>query len=174
MKTDNNNQASNGIREALNDRESKIEEHFGALRQELTDVVPSVRELIEKHPIGSAATFLGVGVMMGYLLSGGQRKGGESRESILSSAIVPAIETVKDHLDQLASSASESEHHPPVSSSATPADTTNRTGATVMHGNHSHSQQEKSMLNRLIELLVPIGVEMGLKALQKNGRADES
>ena len=67
-------QTSDGIREALNDCESKMKQHVVALRQELTDVVPSVKELIEKYPVGSAVTAAGIGLAIGYLIAGGQDK----------------------------------------------------------------------------------------------------
>ncbi len=67
-------QTTDGVQEALSDRESKIEQNLADIRKELTSIVPSVRELIEKRPIGSALTALGAGLLVGYLIAGGQNR----------------------------------------------------------------------------------------------------
>jgi len=170
------NPRGNDIHEALNDHESKIEQHLGALRQEFTDIAPSVKEFVEKHPIGTAAAALGVGIVAGYLISGGQRRVDSDGASILSSALNPAIEAVKDHLEQRIGSPSTSDHR--ISSQPGSIDTSEekwgsgRDSERVEHRVHPHPNS--SALNQLIELLVPIGIEIGLKALDKNGRADKT
>ena len=78
-KNQSQDQASDDSREAVDDRMQKIEEYLGALRRELDNIIPPVREFIVKHPIGSISAILGIGVTVGYLLGGNHKKKGSNR-----------------------------------------------------------------------------------------------
>jgi len=166
------NTSTDEIRQQLDDRESSIGHHLSSLRSEFTNLLPQVREIIEKHPIGSVATVLGVGVAIGYLSSNNHRKGASNRESLLRSALEPAIQTVKDHLSK---------------EGKLPDQDINSLLAPVIEAAEKHLSQSKStttqnslsppkqqsVINDLIKVLVPIGIEAGLKALDKDGKSDQ-
>ncbi len=147
------NRPSDGVREALNDRARKMEEHMGALRNELTNMIPPVKELIVKYPISTASITLGAGVVVGYLMASGKRKGGNGDHELLDAALGPVVERIRERLDN------------------------GETSEEAVRGAlmaHLDPPQRKSSLNELIKLLIPIGVEMGLKALEKNGKETET
>jgi len=56
------------FREALNDGVAQIERHIGGLRNELSNVVPPVKDFIVKHPVGTLTTVLGIGFMIGCFI----------------------------------------------------------------------------------------------------------
>ncbi len=161
--------STDDIRQKLDDRESVIEHHLTSLSNELMNILPQVKDIVEKHPIGSVATVLGIGVIMGYLASNSQRRGESTRESLLQSALDPAIQTVIEHLNR--------EGHLP-GKDVNPL-LTSAIEATEKHLSRSnrtttqHTPQNSSIINDLVRILVPIGVELGLKALDKNDRSDQ-
>ena len=91
---------SDDVREALRERMRQMEQHMGALRRELTGAVSPVKEVITRHPVGSACTVLGVGVALGYLIASGRRSDESDQTEILDAALAPVIEAVREHLDQ--------------------------------------------------------------------------
>jgi len=172
MKTDHQNNYTNDVQNALDDREFKIEHHMTSLRSELTNFIPQIKEIIEKHPIGSVAAVLGVGVVMGYLASNPQRRGKSDSGSFLYSALSPAVQTVKTHLDQGGQLPGKD-----MSSILTPVleaaeKHLSQTTSNSPHRNES-VQPQKNLLNDLVKLLVPIGVEMGLKAWDNHSKTEE-
>lgn len=172
MEPDHQNYSTNDVQHALDERESKIEHHIASIRSELTNFIPQIKDIIEKHPIGSVATVLGLGVVLGYLASNAQRKGKPDRGSLLDSALSPAIETVKKHLDQ-GGQLPGKEINPiiaPVLDVATKhlSQTTSNSSQT-----HESVQPQQSALNDLVRLLVPIGIEMGLKAWENHSKTEE-
>ena len=147
------NQSNNNVRDALDERARKMEHHLSALRRELTSMVPPVKETIIKHPIGTTTTVLGVGVVLGYLLAGGRRRGGRSNGTLMDAVLAPVIESVKKRVSD------------------------GETSEEAVRGAlsaHLAPQQTHGSLNELVKLLLPIGVEMGLKALDINGKAGEA
>ena len=77
---------SDDVREALRERMRQMEQHMGALRRELTGAVSPVKEVITRHPVGSACTVLGVGVALGYLIASGRRSDESDQTEILDAA----------------------------------------------------------------------------------------
>ncbi len=147
------NRPSDGVREALDDRARKMEKHMSALRSELTNMIPPVKEIIVKYPISTASITLGAGVVVGYLIAGGKRKGGLGDNQLLDAALGPMVELIRERLNNGESSEE------------------------AVRGalkSHLDLPQRTSSLNELVKLLVPIGIEMGLKALDKNGRENET
>ncbi|MCY4224057.1 MAG: hypothetical protein OXF06_04400 [Bacteroidetes bacterium] len=61
------------IREAFNDGVAQIERHIGELRNELSNVVPPVKDFIVKHPVGTITTVLGIGFMIGCFIGNSRR-----------------------------------------------------------------------------------------------------
>ena len=169
-------QTSDDIREAMSDRESKMEQHLGALRQELTDVLPSMRELIKKHPIGSATTVLGIGLVVGYWISGRKRSPGS--RSTLNYLASSAMDVAEDHL-AMRESYSPNPEHVNFSRKSNP-----RKPYAMSPAIHAYredddtslppSNRREGVLSRLVNLLVPMGIEMGLKALEKNESSDDA
>ena len=95
------NRTSNDVREALNENERLMEQHFGALRHELMDVVSPVKEIIMRHPIGSTCAIMGLGVALGYLIGSERRSAGSGTGRILlDAALVPVVEAVREHLEE--------------------------------------------------------------------------
>jgi len=165
------NKSTDEIRKELGDREASIDHHLSSLRNEFTNILPQVKNIIEKHPIGSAATVLGVGVVLGYLTSKTQSRGGSTRESLLQSALDPALETVKEHLNQ-------GGHLPgrdvsPILTPAIEAAEKHLIESKSTTTQNTSSLKQNSVISDLVRMLVPIGIQMGLKALDKNDKSDQ-
>ncbi len=95
------NRTSSDVREALSENERHMEQHLGALRHELTDVVSPVKEIIMRHPIGSTCAIMGLGVALGYLMASDRRTAGSGTgRTLLDAALVPVVEAVREHLEQ--------------------------------------------------------------------------
>ncbi len=78
-----------------------MEQHLGAIRHELTDVVSPVKEIIMRHPIGSTCAILGLGVALGYLIASDRRTAGSGTgRTLLDAALVPVVEAVRGHLEE--------------------------------------------------------------------------
>lgn len=150
----NQSQTSDEVREALNDHARQIEEHLGALRNELTDMVSPVKEFIGRHPIGSACTALGVGVVLGHLIAGGRRAGASALDrTLLDEELIPLIDSVKERLN-----------HGESSEEAV-------RGAIRAHV--AVPSRASGGLNELFRLLLPVAVEMGLKAFDNDEQPKE-
>lgn len=143
---------SDTVRDALDERAHQIEKHLSALRRELTGMVPPVKDLIEKHPIGTACTVLGVGVVLGYLIGSGRRSGGVADSTILDAALAPVVASVKERLSK--GESSEEAVRGALRTYVAP--------------------QRPSAFNELVRLLLPMAVEMSLKALDKDGEEEDS
>ena len=162
-------QATSEIRKALDDHARKIEKHLGEIRREVAGMVPPVQETIAKHPIGSVAVALGVGVVLGALITGGQRKRnpGESNE-LLDAALTPVVQSVKRSLhgeESIEKQEVRDGYEVPSESALR-----NKGGNPYLR---QSPDRGRGALSELVSLLLPIGVEAGLKALQKNARSDE-
>ncbi len=142
---------SSDVRAALDDRARQIEQHLSALRREVTGMVPPVKDLIVKHPIGSACTVLGIGIALGYLIGGGRREGSSGDGALLDAVLAPVIESVKERLGQ------------------------GETSEEAVRGalRTYVAPQRTSTLNELFRLLLPVAVEMSLKALDKDDEETE-
>ena len=143
---------SSDVRAALDDRAHQIEKHLGALRREVSGMVPPVKDIIVKHPIGSACAVLGAGVVLGYLIGGGRREGGSSDGALLDAVLAPVVESIKERLNN--GESSEEAVRGALRTYVVP--------------------QRASALNELFRLLLPMAVEMSLKALDKDGEEEES
>ena len=94
------NTTSSDVREALSENERRMEQHLGALRHELMDVVSPVKEIIMRHPIGSTCAIMGLGVALGYLMGSERRAAGYgSGRTLLDAALVPVVDAVREHLE---------------------------------------------------------------------------
>ncbi|MYF40243.1 MAG: hypothetical protein F4221_05230 [Rhodothermaceae bacterium] len=101
MEETTQNRTSSDVREALSENERRMEQHLGALRHELMDVVTPVKEIIMRHPIGSTCTIMGLGVALGYLMGSERRSAGSgSGRILLEAALVPVIEAVRKQLEE--------------------------------------------------------------------------
>ena len=172
MDPDNQSYSTNDVQHALDDCESKIEHHMTSLRNELTKIIPQIKEIVDKHPIGSAATVLGVGVVIGFLASTPHRRGKSDSGSLLESALSPALETVKKHINhggQLPGKDMNPIITPVIEAAERHLSQTTSNSAPQ----NESAQPQKSVLNDLVRLLVPIGVEMGLKAWENHSKAEE-
>ncbi|MCY3630679.1 MAG: hypothetical protein F4065_11400 [Rhodothermaceae bacterium] len=143
---------SSDVRAALDDRAHQIEKHLGALRREVSGMVPPVKDIIVKHPIGSACAVLGAGVVLGYLIGGGRREGGSGDGALLDAVLAPVVESIKERLNN--GETSEEAVRGALRTYVVP--------------------QRASALNELFRLLLPMAVEMSLKALDKDGEEEES
>ena len=143
---------SSDVRAALDERAHQIEQHLGALRREVRGMVPPVKDIIVKHPIGSACAVLGAGVVLGYLIGGGRREGSSGDGALLDAVLAPVIESIKERL----------------SNGETSEEAVRGTLRTYV------APQRTSALNELFRLLLPMAVEMSLKALDKDGKEEES
>lgn len=144
---------SSDVRAALDDRAHQIEQHLGALRREVSGMVPPVKDIIVKHPIGSACAVLGAGVVLGYLIGGGRREGNSGDGALLDAVLAPVVESIKERLNN------------------------GETSEEAVRGalrTYVAPQQQTSALNELFRLLLPMAVEMSLKALDKDGAEEES
>ena len=68
MNKDNHKRKASEVQELLKERSKKIEQHLQALREEVTNFTPSVRDAIQKHPMASMGGALAAGVVVGMLL----------------------------------------------------------------------------------------------------------
>ncbi len=143
---------SSDVRAALDDRAHQIEQHLGALRREVRGMVPPVKDIIVKHPIGSACAVLGAGVVLGYLIGGGRREGSSGDGALLDAVLAPVVESIKERL----------------SNGETSEEAVRGALRTYV------APQRTSALNELFRLLLPMAVEMSLKALDKDGKEEES
>ena len=145
---------SDDVREALRERMRQMEQHMGALRRELTGAVSPVKEVIKRHPVGSACTVLGVGVALGYLIASGRRSNESDQTEILDAALAPVIQAVKEHLDlgELSGEAVQ---------------------RSVPSRNDGVPQRTESTLSQLIQMLAPVVVEMGIRALNTESKDKE-
>ncbi len=101
MEETTQNRTSSDVREALSENERRMEQHLGALRHELTDVVTPVKEIIMRHPIGSTCAIMGLGVALGYLMGSERRSAGSgSGRTLLEAALVPVVEAVTKQLEE--------------------------------------------------------------------------
>lgn len=143
---------SSDVRAALDERAHQIEQHLSALRREVSGMVPPVKDIIVKHPIGSACAVLGAGVVLGYLIGGGRREGNSSDGALLDAVLAPVVESIKERLNN--------------------GDTSEEAvrGALRTYV----APQRASALNELFRLLLPMAVEMSLKALDKDGAEEKS
>ncbi|MXZ05660.1 MAG: hypothetical protein F4146_07535 [Rhodothermaceae bacterium] len=145
---------SDDVREALRERMRQMEQHMGALRRELTGAVSPVKEVITRHPVGSACTVLGVGVALGYLIASGRRSDESDQTEILDAALAPVIEAVREHLDQ-------GEHS---------GEAVQRN---VLTRNDAVPRRTESTLSQLVQMLAPVVVEMGIRALNTESKDQE-
>lgn len=145
---------SDDVREALRERMRQMEQHMGALRRELTGAVSPVKEVITRHPVGSACTVLGVGVALGYLIASGRRSNESDQTEILDAALAPVIQAVKEHLDQ----------------GEQLGDAVQRN---VLTRNDGVPQRTESTLTQLVQMLAPVVVEMGIRALNTESKEKE-
>ncbi len=143
---------SSDVRAALDERAHQIEQHLGALRREVSGMVPPIKDIIAKHPIGSACAVLGAGVVLGYLIGGGRREGSSGDGALLDAVLAPVVESVKERLN----------------SGETSEEAVRGALRTYV------APQRTSALNELFRLLLPMAVEMSLKALDKDGAEEES
>ena len=174
MKEKNNNQTgTNGVHEAIRDRESRIDQNIGELRKELTELLPSMREFIEKHPMGSAGSVLAAGLVVGYWIAGRKRKG-ISRGRWLFNSALEAADTHLENRNKVYSPISEEafynraevpRHHamkaldsPPINAGYSRPSSSGSTG--------------KGVFSRLMNMVVPMVIEKGLRALEKDGSED--
>lgn len=101
MEETTQNRTSSDVREALSENERRMEQHLGALRHELMDVVTPVKEIIMRHPIGSTCAIMGLGVALGYLMGSERRSAGSgSGRTLLEAALVPVVEAVRKQLEE--------------------------------------------------------------------------
>ncbi|MXY07525.1 MAG: hypothetical protein F4058_04530 [Rhodothermaceae bacterium] len=101
MEETTQNRTSSDVREALSENERQMEQHLGAIRHELMDVVSPVKEIIMRHPIGSTCAIMGLGVALGYLMGSERRTAGSgSGRTLLDAALVPVVEAVRVHLEE--------------------------------------------------------------------------
>lgn len=145
---------SDDVREALRERMRQMEQHMGALRRELTGAVSPVKEVITQHPIGTACTVLGVGVALGYLIASGRRSDESDQTGILDAALAPVIQAVKEHLD-LGEQSGEAVHR------------------SVLTRNDGVPRRTESTLSQLVQMLAPVVVEMGIRALNTESKEKE-
>lgn len=154
MEDTKQSRTSDDVREALRERIRQMEQHMGALRRELTDAVSPVKEVITRHPIGTACTVLGLGVALGYLIANGRRSDESNGNEILDATLAPVIEAVKEHLDK-----------------------GKRSGETVQRNvltsNDAVRQRTDSTLSQLVQMLAPVVVEMGIRALNTESKEKE-
>ncbi|MDE2828177.1 MAG: hypothetical protein OXL40_12885 [Bacteroidota bacterium] len=145
---------SDDVREALRERMRQMEQHMGALRRELTGAVSPVKEVITQHPIGTACTVLGVGVALGYLIASGRRSDESDQTEILDAALAPVIQAVKEHLD-LGEQSGEAVQR------------------SVLTRNDGVPRRTESTLSQLVQMLAPVVVEMGIRALNTESKEKE-
>ncbi|MCY4172371.1 MAG: hypothetical protein OXE59_11140 [Bacteroidetes bacterium] len=71
---DNQDQKPNSrdLRSSLNDGVEKIDKHIRELRQEISNVVPPVKDFMVKHPVGTLSTVFGIGFVIGCFIAGSQ------------------------------------------------------------------------------------------------------
>ena len=148
-------QTSDEVRDALNEHARQIEEHLGALRSELTGIVSPVKEFIARHPVSSTCAALGVGVVLGHLIGGGRRGAGGSAldRTLLDEELIPLIDGVKERLNRGESSEE-----------------------AVRGAIQAHvvvPQRASGGLHELFRLLLPVAVEMGLKAFDTDEQPKE-
>ncbi len=134
---------SSDVRAALDERAQQIEKHLSALRREVTNMVPPVKDIIVKHPIGSACAVLGAGVVLGYLIGGSRREGTSGDSALLDAVLAPMVTSIKERLDDGESS----------------EEAVRRVLRAYV------PPQRSSTLNELFRLLLPLAVEMSLNAL---------
>ena len=126
-------------------------------------MVPPVQETIVKHPIGSVSVALGVGVVLGCLLAGSQRKRNPGENELLDAALAPVVQSVKRKLH-----GEESTENKEIQGGTVGVNT--EVGQTYLN---QAPERGRGALGELVSLLLPIGVEAGLKALRKNAKSDE-
>ena len=101
MEETTQNRTSNDVREALSENERRMEQHLGALRHELMDIVSPVKEIIVRHPIGSTCAIMGLGVALGYLMGSERRSAGSGTgRTLLDAALVPVVEAARERLEE--------------------------------------------------------------------------
>ena len=154
MEDTKQSRTSDDVREALRDRIRQMEQHMGALRRELTGAVSPVKEVITRHPIGSACTVLGLGVALGYLIANGRRSDESNMNEIVDATLAPVIEAVKEQLDNGEQSGEAVQKNVLTKSDAVP-------------------QRTESTLSQLIQMLAPVAVEMGIRALNAESKEKE-
>ncbi len=154
MEDTKQSRTSDDVREALRERIRQMEQHMGALRRELTGAVSPVKEVITRHPIGSACTVLGLGVALGYLIANGRRTDESNMNEIVDATLAPVIEAVREHLDNGEQSGEAVQKNVMTKSDAVP-------------------QRTKSTLSQLIQMLAPVAVEMGIRALNTESKEKE-
>ena len=154
MEETKQSRTSNDVREALRERMRHVEQHLDALRREVTGAVSPVKEVVTRHPIGSACTALGLGVALGYLIASGRRSGESNRGELLDATLVPVIEAVKEHLDM-------------------GGELEDAVSRNVSVGNDAVPRKTESTLSQLVQMLAPVVVEMGIRALSTDGKAEE-
>ena len=95
------NRTNSDVREALSENARRMEQHLDALRHELISVVPPVREIVTRHPIGSTCAIIGLGMALGYLMGSDRRTAGSgSGRALLDAALVPVVGMVREYLDK--------------------------------------------------------------------------
>ncbi len=154
MEDTKQSRTSDDVREALRERIRQMEQHMGALRRELTGAVSPVKEVITRHPIGSACTVLGLGVALGYLIANGRRSDESNMNEIVDATLAPVIEAVKEQLDNGEQSGEAVQKNVLTKSDAVP-------------------QRTESTLSQLIQMLAPVAVEMGIRALNAESKEKE-
>ena len=154
MEDTKQSRTSDDVREALRERIRQMEQHMGALRRELTGAVSPVREVITQHPIGSACTVLGLGVALGYLIASGRRSDESNSSEILDATLAPVIEAVKAHLDEGGQLGEAVQRN-------------------VLTRNDAVPQRTESTLSQLVQMLAPVVVEMGIRALNTESKEKE-
>ncbi len=170
MKEKNNNQTgTNGVHEAIRDRESRIDQNIGELRKELTELLPSMREFIEKHPMGSAGSVLAAGLVVGYWIAGRKRKG-ISRGRWLFDSALEAADTHLENRNKVYSPTGvyQKRLEPILHMDALDSPSTNVEYSRA----YSSGSTGKGVFSRLMNMVVPMVIEKGLRALEKDGSED--
>ena len=144
--------SSQDLQQALKEKANQIEGHAAALRRELTQFLPTLREIISQRPVTSACTALGAGIGIGIILTSARRNSSSDESELLDAALGPVVEAVRERLDQGASS-----------------DEAVRTALC------SHvAPPREGALAQLVRLVMPVAVEMGIKAFNENRDARAS
>ena len=98
MEESNQRTTASEVQRRLKEKSEQIDRHIKALRDEVAQMGPSIRESVGNHPYISLGGALAVGVVVGILLSRPQGSGGTA--ALSDAQIVQASKEAQDNVNR--------------------------------------------------------------------------
>ena len=145
----------NDVQRALGEKSDQIEQHLTALRKEITNFAPPVRDALTRHPFLSVGGALVTGILVG-ILKGGARRRPTGRDDVLDIYLAPVIKAMQEGM---AEGLSPEEAIRSALKGRLPAPPAEAAG--------------DGLVRKLMRMLLPVAIDMGIRAVAPSSRGSE-